>query len=234
MNSRIPPGIRRPSGFGTTELMVVVGLVLLLIAILMPLLTRWREGSRQSVCANNLGQVAKAVLMYAENNQKTLPQMTMAKPPGGWWWYKEQVKQYAGLMGTSSVSDKVFACPSDRGYGGGEDDTKAFWASAKHDFNSYVFNGVNLPGMPNVAGRSLGAINQPQRTLLVMEWTAHAPLSWHKSRTGQANAPFYNDAESVVAFVDGHVKLVKIYYDGMNPAYTRDPIPGYEYKYSAE
>jgi hypothetical protein len=65
-----------------------------------------------------------------------------------------------------------------------------------------------------------------------MEWVAHAPLSWHRSRTGKANAPFYCDAESVVAFTDGHVKLTKIYYDGYNAAYTRDPIPRYEYKYS--
>ena len=65
-----------------------------------------------------------------------------------------------------------------------------------------------------------------------MEWTAHGPLSWHRSRTGKRNAPFYNDAESVVGFVDGHVDLVKIYHDGYNAAYTRDPIPGYRYRYS--
>ncbi len=38
----------------------------------------------------------------------------------------------------------------------------------------------------------------------------------------------------MVAFVDGHVKMIRIYYDGMNPAYTRDPIPGYEYKFSGD
>ena len=65
-----------------------------------------------------------------------------------------------------------------------------------------------------------------------MEWVAHAPLSWHRSRTGRANTPFYNDAESVVGFVDGRVALIKVYYDGLNAAYTRDPAPGYNYKYS--
>jgi prepilin-type processing-associated H-X9-DG protein len=65
-----------------------------------------------------------------------------------------------------------------------------------------------------------------------MEWCAHAPLSWHKSRTGRKNQPFYNDAMSVVGFVDGHVSFSKIYYDGYNAAYMRDPIPGYQYKYS--
>ena len=45
--------------------------------------------------------------------------------------------------------------------------------------------------------------------------------------------PFYCDAQSVVGFVDGHVSFSKIYYDGYNAAYTQDPIPGYDYQYSA-
>jgi hypothetical protein len=67
-----------------------------------------------------------------------------------------------------------------------------------------------------------------------MEWTAHAPLSWHKSKTGKRNMPFYCDAESVVGFVDGHVALTRIYYDGYNAAYTQDPIYGYDYQYSGD
>ena len=93
---------------------------------------------------------------------------------------------------------------------------------------------MDLPGIPNIAGRKLDSIPKPQRTLLTMEWAAHAPLSWHRSRTGRANTPFYNNAESVVGFVDGHAALVKIYYDGLNPALTRDPAPGYDYQYSGD
>ena len=105
---------------------------------------------------------------------------------------------------------------------------------ARCDYGSYVYNGVTLPGMPNSAGLPLSSVNQPKRTLLVMEWTAHAPLSWHKSKTGKKNAPFYRDALSVVGFVDGHVSFVPIYYDGYNAAYTQDPIDSYDYQYSAK
>ncbi len=124
----------------------------------------------------------------------------------------------------------MFACPSDRGYS----DPAPFHLNRRFDFSSYVFNGVTLPGtpVPNIAGLPLSAVKQPKRTLLVMEWTAHAPLSWHKSRTGKQNSPFYCDAQSVVGFVDGHVSFCKIYYDGYNAAYTQDPIDGYEYQYS--
>ena len=146
-----------------------------------------------------------------------------------WWWYKEQVKRYAGLREESSSKDAVFACPEDRGYS----DPVPFHLNARFDFSSYVYNGVTMPGMPNIAGLPVASIQQPKRTLLVMEWTAHAPLSWHKSKTGRKNAPFYCDAQSVVGFVDGHASLTRIYYDGYNAAYTQDPIAGYDYQYSA-
>jgi hypothetical protein len=217
-------------GFSGADLLMIVAGISVLGAIGIPALHRGNEKPRYQQCAANLSKVARAVLMYADENQKTLPALPLTTPNGVWWFYKEQVKRYAGLEGKSSPADKVFACPSDRGY----DEGMAFYKSGKSDFNSYCFNGVNLVGVPNIAGRQTTSINDPARTLLVMEWTAHAPLSWHNSKTGRANEPFYDNAESLTGFVDGHVGFTRIYYDGLNPAYSRDPISGYEYKYSGD
>ncbi len=221
------------AGFSPADFLVVLAVLALLLAVLVPILARSKSKARRAVCLANLGQVSRALLLYAEENQKTLPTPANSPPTGVWWWYKEQVKGYIGLKGPSSSQDKVFACPSDRGY---TEDEKArpFCLSPRFDYGSYVFNGVNLPGVPHLVGRELGTINHPAKTLLVMEWSAHAPLSWHDSRTGKANFPFYNDALNAVAFVDGHVDYIKIYYDGLNAAYTRDPIFGYNYKYSGD
>jgi prepilin-type N-terminal cleavage/methylation domain-containing protein len=227
-------GPRPPAGFTLIDLLVALAVVSVLAAVILPLLAQARAGSRRALCLGNVRQVNGAVLQFANDHAHTLPQMDDSPPPGGWWWYKEQVKGYADLSGTSSPSDTVFACPDDRGYGEGTDKPQPFCRSKKHDYTSYVFNGVNLPGMPNVAGREVAAIKEPSLTLLVMEWTAHAPLSWHRSRTGRANTPFYTDAESVVGFVDGRADCIKIHYDGLNAAYTRDPAPGYGYKYSGD
>jgi type II secretory pathway pseudopilin PulG len=207
-----------------------MGVLALLVALVLPVLVQQKAQARQAQCLGNLKQITRAVLVYSDDYQGRLPLLESSPAPGMWWWYKEAVKGYAGLSGQSSPRDKLFACPDDRGY----TDPGPFCSSAKYDYGSYVFNGVNLPGLPNVAGRSVATVRDPAKTLLMMEWTAHAPLSWHKSRTGSKNQPFYNDAESLVGFVDGHVKLIKIYYDGINAAYTRDPIPGYEYKYSGD
>ncbi len=222
------------AGFTMTDLSVGLAILSLLAAIVLPPVAKARAKSKLTQCIANLQQVSRAVLLYAEEHKGTLPILEPSPPPGGWWYFKEQVKGYAGLAGSSSAQDKVFACPSDRGYGEGTEEPQPFCRSKKHDYTSYVFNGVNLPGVPNIAGWSLAAVKQPARTLLVMEWTAHAPLSWHQSRTGQANTPFYNDAENVTGFADGHVRFIPIYFDGMNAAYTRDPIGGYDYKYSGD
>jgi len=225
----------RAFGFGMTELLVTLAAIALLGAVAISIVARSRGKARLTLCTANVQKVNRAVLQFAEEHDDRLPRVDNSPAPGGWWYYKEQVKGYLGLSGPSSTNDTVFACPDDRGYG--EDETekpRPFCKSRKYVYTSYVFNGVNLPGIPNIAGREVSSINEPARTLLVMEWTAHGPLSWHRSRTGRANTPFYNDGESVVGFVDGRAEFIRIYYDGLNAAYTRDPAPGYSYKYSGD
>jgi len=207
---------------------VAVAVVSVVAAIVLARVASMRETAGLVRCTGNLQQVARAVLAYCNDHNQTLPGADATAPNNLWWWYKEPVKGYLGLTGPSSANDVPFACPSDRGYS----DPMPFRLSPRFDYGSYVFNGVTLPGLPNIAGWPLSSVKNTKQTLLVMEWTAHAPLSWHKSKTGKNNMPFYCDAQSVVGFVDGHVSFSKIYYDGFNAAYTRDPIPGYEYQYS--
>jgi hypothetical protein len=216
------------AGLTRTDLLVTIAVAAVLAAVVIAPISVTRQSTRLRLCQDNLQQVGRAVLQYSEDHDATLPGLFAGQSGDLWWWYKEQVKGYAGLTGPSSTNDHVFACPMDRGYS----DPRPFFMSARFDYGSYVYNGVPLFATPNIAGWKRSALRQPDRTLLVMEWTAHAPLSWHRSRTGRANAPFYRDAESVAAFADGHVRLTRMYYDGYNAAYTRDPISGYDYRYS--
>jgi type II secretory pathway pseudopilin PulG len=217
-------------GFSFPDLLVVLAALSLIAAIAVPLVIKNRARVRQAQCMNNLNQVNRAVLLYADESQGTLPVFSEQNKDPVWWFYKELIKGHAGLKDKSSAQDKLFACPSDRGY----TDPIPFWKNSRFDFSSYVFNGVNLPGIPNLAGKKVNSVKEPTKTLLTMEWTAHAPLSWHSSRTGKKNAPFYNNAGSMCGFVDGSVRFTPIYYDGIDAAFTRDPIPGYDYRWSAE
>jgi hypothetical protein len=221
-------GLKFARGFALIDAIVAAAGVSVLGALVLAYAAKAKEENSLARCTANLQQISRGLLTFCNEHEQALPGPEDSGPNNLWWWYKENVKDYLGLTGPSSPADLVFACPGDRGY----TDPTPFHLSERFDFGSYVFNGVTLPGMPNIAGRKLSSIKKPQQTLLVMEWTAHAPLAWHKSKTGQSNMPFYCDAQSVVGFVDGHVNFSKIYYDGYNAAYTRDPIPGYDYQYS--
>ena len=223
-----PASSRRLRGFTLTDLVVLLAASSVLATLVIARVAHVNEEASLARCTANLRQVNHAVLSFCDDNDQNLPGPGDTAPNNLWWWYKEQVKGYLGLPELSSPNDLVFACPRDRGYS----DPKPFHLDPHFDFSSYVFNGVTLPGMPNIADRPLSSVKKPRQTLLVMEWTAHAPLAWHRSKTGKNNMPFYCDAPSVVGFVDGHVNFTRIYYDGYNAAYTRDPIPGYEYQYS--
>lgn len=221
---------RRTNAFTRTDLLMAVAASAVLAAVLLVPIMKVRAKARLEACFVNLHEIGHGVVQFAEEHGTALPAARQTSAGASWWWYKEEIKGYVGLSGPSSPNDEVFACPLDRGYS----DPGPFWRNPRFDFSSYVFNGVTVDEAPNIAGRKLPTISQPDRTLLVMEWTAHAPLSWHRSKTGKANAPFYRDAESMVTFADGHADFIEIYYDGYNAAYTRDPIPGYAYKYSGD
>lgn len=227
-------GGRSQRGIAVLDLVVTIAVVGALGVVGLAGVTRVQSRRAEVLCLGQLSTISKAILAYAADHQSTLPGPVANQGGDFWWYYKDQIQGYVASGGAGRGGDvgvasaTVFACPSDRGY----TDAKPFWQSARFNHTSYVFNGVTLPGLPNVAGWKLDSVRETGRTLLVMEWAAHAPLSWHRSRTGNANAPFYNDAESVVAFVDGHAAVSRIYYDGYNAAYTRDPIFGYDYKYS--
>src|SRR5205823_5508870 len=139
----------RKAAFALSDLLVVLAIVCALTAVVVPSIASARSKTRLSQCQANLAQVSRAILLYADENQKTFPIQNPSPPTGVWWWYKEQVKRYAGLKGKSSPNDKVFACPSDRGY----EESVPFCQSARFDYGSYCFNGVHMPGVPNIAGK---------------------------------------------------------------------------------
>ncbi len=68
-----PVGSRR--GFTLPELFVVVGIVLVLVAILVPYLVTVRETERRARCANNLRQIQGALSAYLRQNNNSYPRV---------------------------------------------------------------------------------------------------------------------------------------------------------------
>src|SRR5256885_15316242 len=60
--------------FTLVELLVVIGIIALLLAILLPVVSRARESANRVACLSNLRQLATAALGYAGENHQRLPE----------------------------------------------------------------------------------------------------------------------------------------------------------------
>ncbi|MER3403733.1 MAG: hypothetical protein C4337_10765, partial [Armatimonadota bacterium] len=94
------------------ELLVVIAIIAILAAILFPVFAQAREKGRQSTCASNMNQLAKAVHMYATDHETTLPMNRLVLGPGGGGLPDAQRRTWAFLIQPYLKNKDVFFCPS--------------------------------------------------------------------------------------------------------------------------
>jgi prepilin-type N-terminal cleavage/methylation domain-containing protein len=64
---------RADGGFTLVELLVVVGIIAVLIAILLPVLSRARENANRTTCLSNLRQLSISMVLYCNDNHDYFP-----------------------------------------------------------------------------------------------------------------------------------------------------------------
>jgi prepilin-type N-terminal cleavage/methylation domain-containing protein len=70
-------------GFTLIELLVVIAIIALLLAILMPSLSKVKENARAILCLNNLRQVGMFQQMYADQNDGKIIEIALWSQPAG-------------------------------------------------------------------------------------------------------------------------------------------------------
>ena len=234
--------LRRRRAFTLAELLVVIATIGVLAALLLPALSMSKSQARSTTCMNNLHQISLGVRMYADDSSDAFPPATN-RPPASFTAYTLLMKSYVGLTGTKPERAKLFACPADTFYWDYENGwiSQSLNQQARFYYSSYGFNGGNfltgtstVPRWPGIAGRKLSSIKEPVKTVLVIEFAALLPYSWHEP----TRVSHYNNSQDMVGFVDGHVRFIKMYWNAAKTngieAWHYDPPVGYDYKWSGD
>ena len=222
------PGTK-PTGFTLMELLVVIAIIAILAALLLPALSRAKGSARRVLCLNNEREIDVATRLYADDHADVVSFYTNEI----YFAYKENILPYLGANPNAATNHPVFICPADdfdldgpigswftyhsRGRG--------FHAQAWTHFASYWFNGgVRETNDFGLAQKPFTSVRLPALTVLGAEISGGIGVSGHV-RIQPLQFP---NAKNVLGFVDGHVSLTPVYWNGVVgspgfPAYYEPP-----------
>jgi prepilin-type N-terminal cleavage/methylation domain-containing protein len=108
------PPRSRARAFTLVELLVVIGIIAILIAILLPALSRARQQATSAQCLSNLRQIGQAALMYANENHGywTPAEAGTYLPKFHIWGGLEPMLTYHAMEKYAKGQIKIFYCPA--------------------------------------------------------------------------------------------------------------------------
>lgn len=181
-------------GFSLVELLVVIAIVSVLLAMMIPALSKAREAAQQTVCSSQQRQIVIAFTGYLNDWKRTYPFANPADPAGiadpdernsfpaatnNPWTYN--LRAYLGNYTRNHVV-KVLQCPSNpwtHWIQNGQNNP-----ATSYGMNTGAFAGnyhSSVTGFPLVPATTEGKVTQPSRVLLLGENPNTQSSVWGRS-----------------------------------------------------
>ena len=176
--------------FTLLEILVVTAIIGVLMAFIMPAVSRMRGGARRAMCANNLRQIGIACRIYVEDHNNKFPSkyITIGETTTYWWDY---LSDYID-------NPDVWKCPNYKG-------SIAF--STK--YCSYAYNFRLLNEFPIHYGKDITSV--PTQCMMAtdssnFDFAGQERGTWYIwKRHADSNPGDRHSGGTNVLFVDGHV-----------------------------
>jgi prepilin-type processing-associated H-X9-DG protein len=216
-------------GFTLVELLVVIGIIALLIAMLMPALTRAKRSANAVACQSNLRQLGQASALYANDWKGAFP---IARNNIGIYIWMRGLSKYLGTEWPEITPPPLPTSPDHYGDGStwglrlgtvwvcperGELDGVYPDRPSSYGISQYLNNGTNNAAWDKFLIRKYGSVKKASECGYIAEVPAGsvnlgtrviwAYWDWDPKRS---RYPHANNTVRNVLFVDGHVGVVDI------------------------
>lgn len=206
---------RSTRGFTLIELLVVIAIIAILAAILFPVFAKVKVKAQQVTCMNNMRQINRAIITYADDYSGVLPPLKMytinldTGGPGTPT-YNPSVKNVPGVLVKYLKNTKLLVCPNDARLRPGQ--PKPYYSYPMNGGITWAgYQGVfdnNQRGKCDQTGMSVSAFSKPSRMIMLIDESCdkrdyaidiNDEVIINQDRTGNAH-----NGRANVTFLDGH------------------------------
>lgn len=215
---------KRGHGFTLIELLVVIAIIAILAAILFPVFAQAREMARRASCVSNLKQIATGHLMYAQDyDEQFYTQINIMSP-----WTNAESYSAEVVLQPYIKNTNIFFCPSRsvtdvNNCGGTSFNPGGRCLGYAPNFGIYVLSagmGIFNPrvtdpvsGRACYIGRRLADFTASAQTFLegdTNDSIQYTSQPVYQTEDGSTSAAVRHSGNYAFAYIDGHVKAVKM------------------------